>query len=282
MSVKLLAKLLANCWRTVGAGGDGYQPPIGWERNAQEFLEPRRHALVNGQNAIEVFGNNVSRNGTWVRDNLPYSASSDIVVNNGVSLTLEPGLTVQFTNGNVGAYVDGTLIARGTAGSPILFTSDKAVKQPGQWKGIDFRQTGGTNSLLENCIVECAAAAVGGFTENIRVENESTSAAVITNCTIRSSGGNGITCFFADPQIQNCGLSNNAGFALSMRADCLPVVRNNSAQGNGQNAIEVFGNYVSRNGTWVRENSRKKWSTPTNSPLRCLQPMLLRSKKSSA
>jgi hypothetical protein len=145
------------------------------------------------------------------------------------------------------------LVARGTSGSPIVFTSDKAVKQPGQWRGIDFHQTGGTNSILENCIVECGGAP-GNLGGDIQFENETTSAAVITNCTIRSSGGSGIFCFNSDPHIENCVFSNNTGFAMSMRADCLPVLRNNSAQGNGGNAIEVFGNNVSRSGAWTRDN----------------------------
>ncbi len=155
---------------------------------------------------------------------------------------------------NVGAFIDGTLNARGTAGSPILFTSDKVVKQPGQWRVMNFRQTGGTNSIMENCIVECAAAPGGSYTENIRIENEYTFAAVITNCTIRSSGGHGISCYISDPHIQNCVFSNNTGFAVSMRTDCLPVLRNNTTQGNGGNAIEVFGNNVSRSGAWTRDN----------------------------
>src|SRR5262249_49486364 len=115
-------------------------------------------AQDNGQNAIEVFGNNINRSGTWVRDNLPYSISSDAYVNAGVTLTLEPGLVVQFTNVNVGFFVDGTVTAHGTSGSPILFTSDKAVKQPGQWRGMDIRSTA-TNTVLESCIIEYGASA---------------------------------------------------------------------------------------------------------------------------
>src|SRR5713101_20900 len=210
-------------------------------------------AQANGANAIEVAANYFSRSGTWTRDNLPYTVTFDLYVNNGVTLTPEPGLTIQFTNVNVGAYIDGTLNARGTTSSPILFTSDKAVKQPGQWKGIDFRSTGGSNSIMENCIVECAGA-VGYSTENIHCDSESTSATVITNCTIRSSGGHGISFYLSDGRVQNCVFSNNVNFALSMNANCLPVLRNNTAQANGANAIEVTGNYISRSGTWTRDN----------------------------
>jgi hypothetical protein len=211
-------------------------------------------AQANGANAIEVAANYFSRSGTWTRDNLPYTVTADLTVNNGVTLTPEPGVTVQFTNVNVGAFIQGTLMARGTSGSPIMFTSDKVVKQPGQWRGIDFQSTGGTNSILENCIVECAGAGAGSLGGNILFDSESTSGAVITNCAIRSSGGHGIRFLFSDPRVQNCVFSNNLNFAISMRVDSLPVLRNNSAQGNGANAIEVFANYVSRSGAWTRDN----------------------------
>src|SRR2546426_3244044 len=97
------------------------------------------------------------------------SVTCDLLVTGGITLMIEPGIVVQFTNANVGMYIDGTLNARGTSGSPILFTSDKVVKQPGQWRLIDVRPTGSTNSILGNFVVECAGAPGGGYTENIRV-----------------------------------------------------------------------------------------------------------------
>ena len=213
-------------------------------------------ASENGRNAIGIFGFYISRTGTWMRDNIPYTIYEEAQVNNGVTLTIEPGTVVQFERVNDGFYVDGTLVARGTALSPILFTSDEAVKQPGQWKGLDFRSTAGTNSIMENCIVECAAAPAGGNNENIRFD--SAPPVLITNCTIRSSFGNGMTMYLSDPRVFGCTFANNGatngGFAIAMRTDCLPLLRNNAAVGNGKNAIGIFGFYISRTGTWVRDN----------------------------
>src|SRR5262245_3112195 len=208
-------------------------------------------AQGNGTNAIGVFGFNVGRSGTWTKDNIPYTVYEDVFINSGVTLTLEPGVTIQFRDPDDGWFVDGTLIARGTSTSPILFTSDEATKQPGQWKVLYLRSSATTNTVLENCIVECGASVVGGFPEAVRIEGAPP--VLLTNCTIRASTGSGMTIYFSDPRVLGCTFSNNAGFALAMRTDSLPVLRNNSAQGNGKDAIGVFGFNVNRSGTWVKD-----------------------------
>jgi hypothetical protein len=215
-------------------------------------------AQANGQNAIEINGNNgiITRSGTWVRDNLPYSATDDVNsydVNLGVTLTLEPGVTLQFTNSDIYFGIDGTLIARGTTNNPILFTSDKAVKTNGQWLMLYFSYSGGTNSILENCIVECAGSSPT-YPGNINIVSEADSGVVITNCIIRRSGAHGIRVLGSDARIQNCVFSNNQAFAVSMTVDSFPVLRNNQAQANGQNAIEINGNSMTRGGVWTRDS----------------------------
>jgi len=49
-------------------------------------------AQGNGKNAIGIFGGNVNRSGTWVRDTIPYTVYEDAYVNEGVTLTIEPGV----------------------------------------------------------------------------------------------------------------------------------------------------------------------------------------------
>jgi len=71
-----------------------------------------------------------------------------IRVEDGVTLTIEPGVEVRFA-GNYFLEIDGTLVVLGTAAAPILFTSGDGSPALGDWgmrtathlSGINFRDT---------------------------------------------------------------------------------------------------------------------------------------------
>ena len=69
----------------------------------------------------------------WELAGSPYQVTSDVVIFPDQSLTIEPGVVVEFNQGTKLENRDGDFIANGSADQPILFTS--AVE--GQlWKGI--------------------------------------------------------------------------------------------------------------------------------------------------
>ena len=80
-----------------------------------------------------------NQSGTLYLTNSPYLVTSNIYVPQNQTLTIEPGCVLQFITNTTFAQIDGTLIARGSSGSPILFTSNKSVKTGGQWAMIYFR-----------------------------------------------------------------------------------------------------------------------------------------------
>ncbi len=58
---------------------------------------------------------------TWTKTNSPYTLTGPVAVNTGVTLTIDPGVTV-----NLGAFyiqVNGTLVAKGTSTDKIYFNS---------------------------------------------------------------------------------------------------------------------------------------------------------------
>ena len=62
------------------------------------------------------------QSGVWGHSGSPFFVQDHILVPHGQTLTLEPGVAVQF-NGFFSIEVEGQLIARGTSLNPILFTS---------------------------------------------------------------------------------------------------------------------------------------------------------------
>jgi hypothetical protein len=84
----------------------------------------------------------------------------DVAVQSGVRLTVEPGAHVKF-NSNTGINVYGTLLARGTAARPILFTANSSTPSRGYWDGIDVFADG--QAVIEHAIVSNAGSTSGSY-----------------------------------------------------------------------------------------------------------------------
>jgi hypothetical protein len=84
----------------------------------------------------------ISADTAWTLINSPYVVTGNVLVNSGVTLTIEPGVIVKF-NGNYYLQVEGTLIARGTTAQTITFTSNQPNPAPGDWgRGIETHLEG--------------------------------------------------------------------------------------------------------------------------------------------
>ncbi len=95
----------------------------------------------------------ISENTTWSLSKSPYIVVNNIAVEEGATLTINPGVQVKFNNG-FSLTVSGTLDASGTELSQILFTSNQSVPIAGDWGSIKFDHNSGGS--LSNCVVEYA------------------------------------------------------------------------------------------------------------------------------
>jgi len=88
--------------------------------------------------STETLGNTIySVDTTWTRDK-SYVLNGAVIVNQGVTLTIQPGTVIKANPGKF-MRVDGTLIARGAAEQPIVFTTNSITNAT--WSGLRFADT---------------------------------------------------------------------------------------------------------------------------------------------
>ncbi|MFA5781034.1 MAG: right-handed parallel beta-helix repeat-containing protein, partial [Bacteroidales bacterium] len=166
---------------------------------------------INAIAQTNVPGGNVS--GTWTIAGSPYLIQGSIQILNDSTLTIEPGVTVNF-QGTYKMYVQGRVIAIGTAKDTIIFTSANPTNG---WRGIRFDNTPATNdtSKLIYCKVQYGrATGTGNDARGGALYFENFSKAIISNCLITNNSSNafggGICCSdYSSPTISNNIISNN-------------------------------------------------------------------------
>jgi len=80
---------------------------------------------------------NIFSNTTWTLAGSPYIIATNLIVFEGVKLTIEPGVVVR-VNDNLGIEIRGSLQAVGTVTDTIVFTSNSASPVMSSWTGIIF------------------------------------------------------------------------------------------------------------------------------------------------
>lgn len=83
----------------------------------------------------------INSNQTWTAASGPYQLNGTVTINNGATLTIQPGTSVYFGTGmELIVAPGGRLIANGTESQPIRFTSAPAVTRA-IWRGINVQGT---------------------------------------------------------------------------------------------------------------------------------------------
>ncbi len=191
--------------------------------------------------------------GNWTSGGSPYQVMGDITIPNDSTLSIEPGVIVEF-QGHHALYVNGRLLAIGSQADTIFWTVSDTTgfynpdTTLGGWYGIKIADTPEQNdtSKIVYCKIQYGKAVGTGWWLNaggaICVVNFSK--VYISNCLIthNSAGGSeaeipaggGIHLAWADAIIKNNTISHNkaiAGGAIQIH-DSHPTFSNNTFIGN--------------------------------------------------
>ncbi len=134
---------------------------------------------------------------TWTKSNGPYNLTDNVIINNGVTLTIEPGVFVDINGYNF--VVNGTLHAVGTSEDEILFAGDSNGDIFFNVFAADWNQSAGTGCIIEHANIATYMAVYNSpkINNNTMYDRILTVAnATISNCLIYGgisiSGGQGI------------------------------------------------------------------------------------------
>lgn len=97
---------------------------------------------------------------TWTKASSPYTLTGNVHVDEGVTLTLEPGVTVSFNSYFMN--VSGTLHARGSQTEKIIMTGS-GISYLGEWMGRIFFYSSSTNSIIEYAGITSSPNAIIGI-----------------------------------------------------------------------------------------------------------------------
>jgi parallel beta-helix repeat protein len=190
--------------------------------------------------ATYVWGN-ITQNTVWTLVDSPFVVSQNVTVNQGATLTIEPGVEVKF-GGDFSLIAKGRLIANGTQNSMITFTSNKYQPSPGDWGTIEL--SGTQHSLLAYCAVQYATNGI--TTENGNVE--------VKNSVVSSSYQYGISVTNSTDLIQADEIANNSASGVYVSGNNQVTIQNNTIRSNadgillyGTNSTGVSGVNISKN-----------------------------------
>ena len=189
---------------------------------------------VQAQGQITV-SQDITSNTTWTLANSPVTITETITIASGATLTIDPGVEVRLGNA-VSVLVDGGLVADGTDGNPIVFTSASATKAAGDWGTIEFRNTANVGSVINYVTMEYGS---GGERAGQLFYTTGAFGVNISNSTFRFSASHGVNLRASSPAISNSEFTANQGYGIFTDLSLSYQVTGSTISNNSQGGIRV-------------------------------------------
>ncbi len=164
----------------------------------------------------------------WNASDNPHVITANFTVKLGHTLTIKPGVLVEFVEYAV-LRINGTLIADGNKASRITFTSIKGNPKPEEyWESILIESTS-NKTVINNTEIKHANYGVYCKSSNLK----------ITNNTISSCWFAGIYVTDVNPIIYNNTIIQNDGFGIQVEEKSQVTIFKNRIEANGNDGIYV-------------------------------------------
>lgn len=198
----------------------------------------------------------INTNTTWTVISSPYQvcSSSGVTVGLTATLTIQPGVTVQFQPGvNAKLYVQGALTAIGIVTQPITFTG--VVTTPGSWGGLSADYSVITPALVNLSYVTLDGGGIGSAGAQVFADR---AAVTMTHSLIHNGGSNGLYFAYrvAGFNIQTTNFISNSLNAVRLDTPATDILMSDlSASSNGTNAVYLYAQGMNVNG-------QRRWTNP--------------------
>ncbi|MFA5917321.1 MAG: right-handed parallel beta-helix repeat-containing protein [Candidatus Gracilibacteria bacterium] len=229
-------------------------------------------------------GGTIATNTTWTTTGSPYIIKTNLILNSGCTLTIEPGVVVKVSNG-LSITINGVLNAQGTLGNEIIFTSindwsvggavgGTGTPARGNWVYLYINGVGTNGSILDYVEIKYGGSDTSyaslrlnttttqvkntlikeSLYRGIRVDGNSTTYPTIQNSTITNYGYQGIRLINGNSIITNNHIIGSSTYDGIYIANGNPIITNNIIENNGLSGIYILAGYPSISGNTIQNN----------------------------
>lgn len=207
----------------------------------------------------------INSNTTWTLASSPYTVTGNILVNTGVTLTIEAGVTIKVNSG-IGIQNRGEFLAIGSASSRITFTSSSSSPSAGDWIGINLTDQStdpvfdGSGNYLSGTIFKYVDIFYAGTLNGSGAFSTNNAGFLLENVKIKFGLNAGVECSISNTvgKLINCEISNHQLIGVSSTGGTSGLLDiDNCTIENNYGGILHYGDGIILSNSIIRNHSNK-------------------------